>query len=246
MFGSWTFSKKLATGYGLAALTLMIIAVVSYRTTAGLIENDQRITASFDIRAELRKLLSELQDAETGQRGYLLTGDDAYLEPYRAALGKIGTGIDALQQLTAGSSGQQRQVVAMQPLIAAKLTELKRTIDLRRSAGFDAALKVVTSNEGKAAMDQLRANLDDLDQQESDRIKSLVAEGKTSAQWTLAIILWGGLAGVVVVAVIGWLITRSLTRQIGTAVQHVSSSSAELQAAATQQATGLRRSRRRR
>jgi CHASE3 domain sensor protein len=239
MFANWTFAQKLAAGYGLAALTLVIIAAVTYRTTAGFIENDQRVTFSFDVRAELRKLLSELQDAETGQRGYLLTGDEAYLEPYRTALGRISTSTDVLQHLTDGNSGQQRQLATMGPLIAAKLAELKRTIDLRRDSGLDAVLKVVDTNAGKTAMDQIRAIVGDLDKQESDHIKVLVSDGKASAQRTLAIILWGGLLGVVAVALVGWLITRTLTKQIGTAVQHVSSSSAELQAAANQQATGL-------
>jgi CHASE3 domain sensor protein len=240
MFSSWTFAKRLAAGYGLAALILVIIAAASYRTTAGYIESDQLVTASFDKRSELRKLLSELQDAETGQRGYLLTGDEAYLEPYRTALGQIATSVGTLQQLATGNAGQQHQLATMQPLIAAKLAELKQTIDLRRNAGFDAALKLVTTNEGKTVMDQIRTILGDLDQQESDRIKSLVSDSKTGAQWTLAVLLWGGLFGVVAVAVIGWLITRALTRQVGTAVQHVQSSSSELQAAANQQATGLR------
>ncbi|HEX3883812.1 MAG TPA: CHASE3 domain-containing protein [Stellaceae bacterium] len=227
-------------GYGLAGLTLLVIAAISYRTTAGLIENDELVTHSLDVRAGLRTLLSALQDAETGQRGYLLTGDDSYLQPYTAALGEIKAGVDSIRQLSADNQARARKVAAIEPLIAAKLAELRRTIDLRRESGFDAALKLVTTNEGKTAMDRVRANIGDLEQQESDLIKQRVAESKEGAQWTLAIILWGGLAGAAVVGVIGWLITRVLTRQIGAAVGHVQSSSAELQAAANQQATGLR------
>ncbi len=240
MFGNWTFAKRLAAGYGLAGLTLLVIAAISYRTPAGLIEHDGLVTRSFDVRAGLRSLLAEVQDAETGQRGYLLTGDDAYLQPYTTALGQIKPTVDSLHQLTADNQAHERKVAAIEPLIAAKLAELKRTIDLRRESGSDAALKVVATNAGRSTMDQIRAGIGDLDQQESDLIKERVTESKEGAQWTLAIILWGGLAGAVLVGVIGWLITRVLTRQIGAAVGHVQSSSAELKAAANQQATGLR------
>lgn len=240
MFGGWTFAKKLIVGYGLAALILAIMAVIAYRTTAGFVESDQQVTASFDKRSELRKLLSELLDAETGQRGYLLTGDVAYLAPYQSALGQISTSVSTLQNLAGNNAGQQRQLAAMQPLITTKLAELKRTIELRRDTGFDAALKEVTTNEGKTAMDQIRAIIEDFDQQESDHIKTLVSDGKAGAQLTLAVLIWGSLLGVIVVAAIGWVITRSLTRQIGNAVLHVQSSSSELQVAANQQATGLR------
>ncbi|HWD58450.1 MAG TPA: methyl-accepting chemotaxis protein [Stellaceae bacterium] len=240
MFGSWTFAKKLALGYGLAALTLLVIAAVSYRTTDELVANDDRLIESYAFQAALADLLSDLVDIETGARGYVVTGDSAFLEPYQVALGEVKGHQSTVTALVAGNPARQSKVAAMQPAIVRKLEHARKLVDTRNNAGFDAAAKLVANNEGKAEMDQIRAILGDLDRQESERIGSLVAAGKTNAQWTLAIILWGGLAGVVVVAAIGWLIIRSLTKQIGTAVQHVSSSSTELQAAANQQATGLR------
>jgi methyl-accepting chemotaxis protein len=240
MLRGWTFARRLAAGYGLAGLTLLVIAGVSYRTTARFIENDELVTRSFDRRAALRILQSELQDAETGQRGYLLTGEDAYLAPYQDAAGHIKATADQLQQLAAGDPEQQRKLAAIEALIAAKMAELKRTIELRRDSGFDSALKVILNDQGKTLMDQIRASVEELDRRESSLIKERVADGRVGAQWTLAIILWAGLAGAALVAAIGWLITRVLTRQIGAAVGRVLSSSAELQAAANQQATGLR------
>jgi methyl-accepting chemotaxis protein len=240
MFSKWTFAKRVAAGYGLAGLTLLLVAVLSYRTTSELVSNDQVLTQAFDVRAAVRGLLNDMVDAETGQRGYLLTGEDSYLAPYQTALDQLKGTVSTAEQLSAEDAALQRRVAALQPLIAAKLAELKRTIDLRRNSGFDAALKAVLTNEGKEAMDQIRAIVAELDQAEADTIKQRVAEGRAAAQWTLAIVLWGGIAGVLIVAAIGWLITRALTRQIGAAVGHVLSSASELQAAANQQATGLR------
>ena len=240
MFKNWTVGRRLVTGFGLAGLTLLVIAFVSYRNITGLIENDGWVEHSNQVRIELADLLSEMKDAETGQRGYLLTGIDSYLEPHEAALREIkGTYADVVK-LTADNPHQQRRLASLSPLIDSKLAELKETIELRRTQGFDAALKIVLNNSGKIFMDQIRAVIAEADQEEVDLLKQRAEEAHASADMTTAIILWGGLLGTIVVVAIGWFITRSLSQQIGSAVLQIQSSSAELQIAANQQATGAK------
>jgi methyl-accepting chemotaxis protein len=77
MFSNWTVGRRLVAGFGLAALTLVVIAVLSYRNTNRLIENDSWVAHTSQVRTELADLLSEFKDAETGQRGYLITGEDS-------------------------------------------------------------------------------------------------------------------------------------------------------------------------
>jgi len=240
MFGSWTFGKKLAAGFGLAALVLLTIAVVAYRSTTDLIESNELVSHSYEFRAKLAALLSDQTDAETGTRGYIITGIDSFLEPYQAALGEVNKHFEEVQALASDNPDQQRRLAAMQPLSTAKLAHHKQVIELRKSEGLESAAKLVATGKAKTIMDQMRAIATEADREERNLLAIRSAEAKSNAQWTLAIILWGGLAGVVTVAAIGWLITRSLTRQIGTAVGQVQNSSAELQAAANQQATGSR------
>lgn len=240
MFGNWTIGRRLIAGFGLSAATLVLIAFVSYRNAARLIENDEWVAHGFQVRTELSDLLSLMKDAETGQRGYLITADEAYLAPYQAALTLVKATQDDLRRLTADNPDQQRRLMAASSLIDAKLAELKQTIDLRRREGFDAAAKVVTTNVGKAAMDQLRAIIGEADQEERDLLKRRSEEARASADTTLMIILWGGLLGTMAVAAVGAFITRLLSAEIGNAVSQVRSSSTELQAAANQQATGAK------
>src|SRR5579863_5471140 len=89
VFSNWTVGRRLIAGFGLSALTLVLVAIVSYRNANLLIENDALVEHSHRIRLQLADLLSELKDAETGQRGYVITGDDNYLEPYKRALTAI-------------------------------------------------------------------------------------------------------------------------------------------------------------
>jgi methyl-accepting chemotaxis protein len=240
MFNTWTVGRKLIAAFGVATLTVAVIAFVSYRAASRLIENDAWVTHTHQVRTELADLLSELKDTETGQRGYIISGEESYLAPYQSGLAAIAGTLSDVRRLTSDNPDQQRRLTALAPLIDAKLAELKQTIDLRRTQGFDAATKVVLTNAGKTTMDQIRALVAEADQEEQTLLKQRSDEARASVDLTTGIILWGGLAGILVVAAIGWFITRSLSQQIGSAVGQVRSSSTELQAAANQQATGAR------
>jgi methyl-accepting chemotaxis protein len=240
MFRNWSVGRRLFAGFGLAGLTLLLIAFVSYRSITGLIDNDGWVEHSHQVRTTLAILLSEMKDAETGQRGFLLTGSDAYLEPYDSALRQVKGTLDEVRKLTEDNPRQQPRLATLKTLIDSKFAELKETIDLRRSSGVDAALKIVLNNSGKTLMDQIRAAVGDADQEEVDLLKHRAEEAHASADTTTGIIMWGGLLGAAAVAVIGWYITVSLTQQIGGAVGQVQSSSSELQAAANQQAVGAK------
>lgn len=240
MFDNLTVSKRLIAGFGLAALTLLLIAGVSYRNANQLIDTERLVAHTHQIRIAFSEVLSVMKDAETGQRGYVMTGEDSYLEPYQAALTAIKDTLADLKKLTVDSPDQQRRLAAIAPLIDSKLAELKRTIDLRRNQGFDAALKVVLSNEGKTYMDQIRGIIAEADQENQALLARRSEEARASSDMTMSVILWGGLIGAILVGTIGWLISSSLSNQISSAVGQVQSSSSELQAAANQQASGAK------
>ena len=241
LFNNWTVGRRLIVGFGLSALTLLLIAVVSYRNTNLLIENDALVEHSHQVRLELADLLSVMKDAETGQRGYVITGDESYLEPYKAALSALPATLADLRKLTADNPEQQRRLASITPLIEAKLAELKAVIDLRRAQGFDAAAKLVTTNAGKTHMDQIRAVVAAADQEARDRAEAADRRGARKRRYDAeyhpvgrayrhARRLHHRLADHAL----------SLSQQIGSAVGQVRSSSTELQAAANQQATGAK------
>jgi methyl-accepting chemotaxis protein len=240
IFSNWTVTKRLVAGFGLSALTLVIIAAVSYYNTSRLIENDAWVKHTYQVRTDLSSLLSQLKDAETGQRGYVITGVESYLEPHAKAVGALSSTLQNLRRLTSDNQNQQRRFASLEPMIDAKLAELKQTIELRRTQGFDAALKVVLTDAGRATMDQIRSTIGDADHEEKALLDKRSEEARANASMTTAIILIGGALGTLAVMAIGWFITRSLGQQIGSAVGQVTSSSNELQAAANQQASGAK------
>jgi methyl-accepting chemotaxis protein len=237
---NWTFGRKLALGFAIAVLTLLVIGISGYRSTEHLIDNDHWVTHTHEVRTKLADLLSVLKDAETGQRGFVIVGEDAFLEPYRSALPEIDRSMSELRRLTADNDVQQRRLTELKPLVDAKLSELQRTIELRRGQGLEAALKLVASGEGKVAMDKIRSVIGQMDGDEANLLKERNSSAELSAENTKSVILWGSLFGIALVVAAGTLISRSLAAQIGAAVHHIQTSSAELQTASNQQATGAR------
>jgi methyl-accepting chemotaxis protein len=237
---NWTFGRKLALGFAIATLTLLVIGISGYRSTEHLVENDHWVTHTHEVRTKVADLLSALKDTETGQRGFVITGDEAFLEPYRAALPDIERALSDIRRLTADNETQQRRMALLQAAITGKLAELQRTIDLRRSAGFEATERIVAGGEGKALMDQIRRTVSEMDADEAGLLQRRNREAEQSAESTKWLILWGSLLGITLVVAAGTLIARSLSTELGAAVHHMQSSSAELQSAASEQATGAR------
>ncbi len=91
------------------------------------------VRASYDRRITELELTALLKDAETGQRGYLITGVDAYLDPYTAATGDANRELKSVRELTSDNPNQQARLDKLEPLITDKSAALKETIDLRKT-----------------------------------------------------------------------------------------------------------------
>ncbi len=182
---------------------------VAYLNLQTLRDDNQKIIHSHDVIVALGNLLSDAQDAETGQRGFLLTGNDKYLEPYNTALAAISSEINNITRLTSDNPTQQTKVPALRFHIDAKLAELKETIDLRRSQGAAAALAVVGTDRGKVEMDAIRAQLTTMAQVELDLRDKRLTEMNDAYKTALVSGLLSGLLGIALTAIVGFLIRRA-------------------------------------
>jgi diguanylate cyclase (GGDEF)-like protein/PAS domain S-box-containing protein len=141
----------------LAGATLLIaVVVLSFWAFTQIKEAAEARRHTYLILNRAENLLSELRDAETGQRGYSLTGDEAFLEPYLEVRDGIMGHLEELRQLTS-ISATLKHLDALTPLIDAKLAELSHVIELRRNHDMTAALAVVSGGQGKRLMDSIRA-----------------------------------------------------------------------------------------
>ena len=155
------------------------------------------------------ELLSSTQDAETGQRGFLLTNNERYLDPYNTALDTIPAKIQEIGELTSDNPAQVRRLPILKQHVDAKLAELKQTIDLRRSQGLDAALAVVNSDRGKVAMDAVRGQLSAMSREEAVLRAKRLEEMNNAYGTALLSGVLAGILGILLTIAIGVLIRRS-------------------------------------
>ena len=235
---NWSVGTKIGAGYVLALVILVVIGITSYRNTSGFIEASELKVHSYQVLDDLEAVLSALQDAETGQRGYIIVGEDRYLQPYQAGTTAVNQTVQNLRRLTADNASQQRRLDALEPLIASKLAELKQTIDLRKSKGFDAALKLVQSDQGKKAMDDIRKVIADMRNEEKTLLEQRDQAVKVGGKSTIAIIVYGVPLAIALLTLLGFWITRTITLQLRESIAQLSSSSAEILATTTQVAAG--------
>jgi signal transduction histidine kinase/CheY-like chemotaxis protein/CHASE3 domain sensor protein len=170
-------------GFGIALLAIIVIAVFSYaslqnrRTTADL------VTHTLDVLQQLDELIATLTDAETGQRGFLLTGEESYLQPYLNAKAALPSQFTALRQLIRESDRQLKRTGEFDRIAGEKMSEMAQTIELRRAGNNAAALALVRTDRGKSAMDRARALVAEMRREE----QSLLAERQ--ALWQQSITL---------------------------------------------------------
>ena len=121
--GRPTFPKGLAIGAGPLVILLVFSAGLGYWNTAQLRENDDWVSHTNEVLDALETVLSTMEGAETGQRGYLITGEDQYLEPYNAALAAIEKSVRRFRNLTEDNPRQQARIPPLEEQISAKRLE---------------------------------------------------------------------------------------------------------------------------
>ncbi len=151
-----TFNRNLRVGYGFSILLLLAIGLVGWIALKRLQQSDRSVDHSTLVIQQLEQTLSEMKDAETGQRGYLLTGREQFLEPYRGAAQHALSLSDSTLALTRDNVIQQNNLKKIQSVIRQRLNILEELIAQRRAA------RPVTENDldrGKMAMDELRTQV---------------------------------------------------------------------------------------
>ncbi|GAA5624647.1 sensor histidine kinase RcsC [Brucella sp. NBRC 12952] len=200
---------SVAMGLAAALVFFVVSGLVTYVNFQGLRVANQRIVETHRAIVSLQSLLSKLQDAETGQRGYLLTGEESYLAPYRTALAAVNTQLEKVSERTQDNPGQRERLETLRQHIDAKLDEMAETIVLRKDQGLERSLTLVRSDRGKLEMDAIRDTIDAMTQVENDMRSLRLAEMERAQSQALISTILAALLGIILTVVIGYLLRKA-------------------------------------
>jgi PAS domain S-box-containing protein len=150
------FDRSLRLGYGITILILLVVSLVSYLTLQNLYKSDKAVEHSGQVIQKLEKVLSVMKDAETGQRGFLLTGKENYLEPYKGAYREAQVVTEELTRLTADNLRQQANIAAIKTILVQRLDILQLVVDKKMRGETIGSQDL---DAGKSAMDALRRSV---------------------------------------------------------------------------------------
>ncbi len=209
----WLVNKTATLGSGFALLLLVSIGVVSYLQFFNFKQSQKWVDQTQTALNKNQEILNLVTDAETGQRGYLLTGNDRYLQPYHHAVDIIGLKIKQLRQLISDDPSQQQQLDKLNLLVEAKLPELKQTIYFRQNKGLAAALQIVNTDRGMQLMGQIRTISAQIAAQENRLLQVRSQQAEKQAQLTVFVIVLSSVVGFGLVLIAGIMSNRELTER---------------------------------
>jgi signal transduction histidine kinase len=170
------------------AVTLLIAAIVvvtanawfAFQSIGTLLESEGWVEHTWQVIDQVERIMSSVKDAETGSRGFMITGDPAYLTPYQSATRELPVELYEFQKLTADNPTQQAWLIEMRALMEQRIGLLAQGIELRRSGQGDSVQSMVLSGTGKEEMDHLRALADRMEAEEHRLLAIRTSRAHTS------------------------------------------------------------------
>jgi PAS domain S-box-containing protein len=169
-------------GLALIVALLVVNGLVSEWNIDRLIKNEHRVVDTQKVLTTLEEVLSNVTEAETAERGFLITDDEQYLKPYESAILRTNETLDHLKRLTAAEPRQQKLIAELRERVDARLAELKRAIAARQAGGFDAARQSVSTNHGRQLMLEMRRLVAEMKEIELTSLATAASQSRRSAQ----------------------------------------------------------------
>ena len=201
-------------GFVLALSILIAIGWISYQSFTAMTEADRQEDRSDMVIQGLDRLRSAVTDVETGQRGFIITGEERYLEPYNSALSQVDSGLATLKRLTRDNPRQEERLRDIEAAVREKLAELKLTVDLRRTKGFDAAHEVVVTDKGKAQMDLIRRRIADAQVEEQRVLQQRAGTKEVASRGARRAIVVGRIISFVLLALVFLVLKKEIAQRV--------------------------------
>ncbi len=214
MLNKLRIGTKIGASFALSLAIFTTIGLVVYRNATQTVETSRWETHTYQVLAELENLLSTLKDAENGQRGYLITGNEQYLKPYETVTALVEQKITELRQLTRDNPTQQQRLDIVESLIKQRIARLKQVIDIRRTRGVESATQAVVLDLGKNLMDAIQREIAQMKNEERRLLEARSAAASKAAQQMTYSIGFGIPLYFVLLTLISFVLNRNISKPL--------------------------------
>jgi methyl-accepting chemotaxis protein len=207
-----TIGQKIFLGYGLAMLMMAITGIAAYLSTEHLLEDNNGVRHTLVVMGNSENVRSQLIEIESATRGYVITGDERFLETIQALRAGLPESRKSVRALTADNPVQQRRLDILDPVIDHRLENLMHLSNMRKARGFPAALAAMQQANGLERMADIRDLLGVMENEERTLLNERGRTAELGAQSTNRIILFGSVLGLALTGFLGIATRLSITR----------------------------------
>jgi PAS domain S-box-containing protein len=203
-------NRKVQLAFGSAIVILLVVGSISYQSIVMSSESNRWVWHTHQVLESLQKLVAGMATAESSCRGFVLTGDESFVESYRTSILIAEQDEAELRNLTKDNPKQQLRLPALEELMAQKIRFGDALINVRRIKGAKAAADAVRSGPGQRIMDEFRGVVRKMDDEELRLLALRNADAKRRLTQNKVVLLFGTVLGVLIAAVAGWIVSHDV------------------------------------
>ncbi|MEP0868682.1 GGDEF domain-containing protein [Trichocoleus desertorum AS-A10] len=209
----WSIEKSITGGFGIALLVLSLIGGLGYHNITQLVATANWVNHTYRVLEAQEVLLFHIANAEAGQRGYVITGQEEYLEPYYISTNTINDQVDTLQRLTADNPRQQQRLNTLRPLLQQRLDKLQAVLDTRQEQGFTAAQQAIREARGRQVMDAIRRLMDEMTTEENRLLQQRSHQAELATRNTTLVVAISGFLAAALLPIAAITLNRDIRRR---------------------------------
>ncbi len=213
MFKVNSYTSWIIIGTLLPIIAFSIVAGISFISLNNMIRDENWVTHTYMVIDKADYFMKTMVDAETGQRGYLITGQENFLAPYNSAIPLIDNQIAELRQLTSDNHVEQASMDKLEPLVKKRLALLDINVNLRRNNNTSGLVQNFDAGTGKQTMEEIRQIVDSMKNEEQQLLTKRILDTQSSVQTAGYVIIFGTLIAVILTIITTLVINKKLAER---------------------------------
>ena len=205
--------QKIQAGFAVALAFLLITGVSAWWSAHRNTETFRAVDRTYQVLDALEDMLVEMLNTETGSRGFSISGDEAFSQPYESGIAAVQTAFEVAKELTQDNPDQQRRLAVLDPLIQQKIGFANEVVRLRRSGDTAGALQLIAAGQGRQTMEEFRKLISEMEKAEQQLLHQRTEQALAATRTMMAIVVFGGLLSLGLVGFASVIVRRDFEKR---------------------------------